>query len=170
MLEVRCIMDKTCNSEIAFFKENTSFSPSNMLQVCYHGAVTATISSPGTTTCQLLFGYGIFVALSLQQCLCRKTQSVLPLGTPPAHASFCARRALTCTCGHRLVPAVWISPCRISGSSTWSGIQMGAAYSWRTVSFSAVLQLYLPCLRKDLINLMKVLKMMNDLFVCVASA
>jgi hypothetical protein len=85
--------------------KHLSFSPYNMLQVCYHGAATATISSPGTTTCRLLFGYGISAALSLLLCLCRKTQSVLPLGTLPAHASFCARRALTCTCGHRPVPA-----------------------------------------------------------------
>ena len=132
-----------------------------MLQVCCHGAATATISSPGTTTCRLLFGYGIYAALSLPLCLCRKIQSVLQHGTLPAHALFYARSALTCTCGHHPVPVVSTSPCSTSELLIWSGTQMGAVSSWRSANLSAVPQSYLPCLRKNLINLM-ILPKMNE--------
>ena len=60
--------------------------------------------------------------------------------------------------GH-LVPVVSTSPCWTSESLIWSGTQMGAVSSWRSANLSAVPQSYLPCLRKNLINLMILPKM-----------
>lgn len=111
------------------------------------------------TTCQLFSGYGIYAALSLPLCSCRKIQSVLQHGTLPAHALFYAQRALTCTCGRHPVPAVSTSPFWTSESLIWSGARMGAVSSWRSANLSAVPQSYLPCLRKNLIILMILLKM-----------